>query len=231
MVPATQIAVAAKLEERRNLELIGASSLGNVAGEFARGRIVFAAEGANHANLLIGGVVRDALGKHPHDFWVLPRTSVSADNVIVQSGINIPSLGLCIFGEVLAAIEPLLLSGNRQKNNRCGKFQFAQRPCALQADGSSAPVVVRTRSETSRIQHVSVAGVVVARNQNDPLGVFRTCSFQNCVHICEDSWLRHARTSRLREGVRLHFEASAALARVALELALDPLTGCTNSLA
>ena len=50
--------------------------------------------------------------------WILLRALVAADDVVVQHRLEIPALALCHLREMLAAVQTLLLAGDRQKNNR-----------------------------------------------------------------------------------------------------------------
>ena len=70
----------------------------------------------------------------------------------------------------------------------------------------------------------------MARDQHGPLGVFRIGSFQDGVNIRHDGGRCHSLTYRLCEAVGLYIEAPTAVARIALELALDPFPRRANSM-
>src|SRR5436305_6550985 len=69
----------------------------------------------------------------------------------------------------------------------------------------------------------------MARNQHDPLFVLRISSFQHRINVRYHGGHCHSLTNRLCETVGLYLQASAAIARVAFKLALDPLPRGTDS--
>src|SRR5258708_2144849 len=113
MVAATQIPVTPEFEQRVHGNLIGSRGLGSVSSQLARWRIVLSAKRANHPKLRVSHALRNTLGKDAHNFSILPRTLVSADNVVIQRGFKLPSLRLGEVCDVLATVKALLFAGNR----------------------------------------------------------------------------------------------------------------------
>ena len=153
VVAAAQITVQPEYQHgfHAHYILIGAAHIGDIARHLPRWRIVLAAQPADPADLLLRGRGGKSLGKDAHNRAILLRALVSADNVIVQYGFDIPGLLFCHLREVLAAVQSLLFTRHCQKDNRGWKLQLAQDPCAFQADGGSAAIVVRPRSVGLRV--------------------------------------------------------------------------------
>src|SRR6185437_3776593 len=70
----------------------------------------------------------------------------------------------------------------------------------------------------------------MARHQNDSLRVLRIGSFEHGVDIRDHRWRRYSLAHRLREAVRFYLQATAAIVRVTIELAFDPLPGGSDSM-
>src|SRR5205823_2068111 len=101
----------------------------------------------------------------------------------------------------------------------------------FQRDGGAAGVIVGAGSWIGGIEIVAVAGIVVAGHQNYALGLLRISAAQNGVDVGYLGRLGNAFGRRLDESIELHFEAATTGARIALELAFDPLAGGGNAVA
>ena len=128
-----------------------------------------------------------------------------------------------------AAVQPLLFSRDGEKNNRGRKLHLAQHPRAFQADRGSAAVVIRSRRVAVHIERVAVARIVVPGHQHDALRVRGVRTLQNRINIGDFRCLRNPLGGLFGEAVGLHFQASAAIFRIALELRLDPFPRRANS--
>src|SRR5947207_1373038 len=74
----------------------------NVAGQFARGRIIFAAHGAYAAQVSFTGGRGNAFRKHADPVAVLGRvagSSVSANNIVIEHALKLPTLLFSHLGE------------------------------------------------------------------------------------------------------------------------------------
>src|ERR1700691_4856829 len=91
MIAAAQVAVETKNEQRLYSKVIGGTNLCDVARQFPRRRVAFAAERANLLELFVIGGDGHTLGKHAYHAWILPDTFVTTHNVVVQNGHNVPS--------------------------------------------------------------------------------------------------------------------------------------------
>ena len=131
-------------------------------------------------------------------------------------------------GEMVAAVQSLLLACHRQKNNRRRKFQLAQNPRAFEANGRPAAVVVRPRSIPLPVEHVAVARIVVPGHEHDAFRIFRIGTLQDRINIGDFGGLWNPVGGRFGKAVGFHLQASAALLRVALEFRLDPLARRAN---
>src|SRR3981081_638557 len=78
MISAAQITVEPENEQRLDAGVIGRANLRDVARQFPRRRIAFAAERANLLELLVIGGDGHALGKHAHHAMVLSDAFVAA---------------------------------------------------------------------------------------------------------------------------------------------------------
>ena len=153
---------------------------------------------------------------------ILLRTAIAADDVIVQSGFDVPTLVFRHLGEMSAAVQSLLFAGYGQKNNRRGKFQLAQNAGALQAHGGAAAVIVGAGSDAARVKSVAVARIVVAGDQHDAFRTFRIGALQDRINIGDYGGLRNPVGGIFGEAVGLDLEATAAIVRVAFEFRFDP---------
>ncbi len=130
---------------------------------------------------------------------ILLRTLVATDNIVVENGLDIPALLLCHLCKMLAAVQSLFFASHGQKNDRAGKLQLAQHARALEADGRAAGVVVGAGRIAFRVERVAVSRIVVARDQNNPLGILRIATFQHRINIGELRRLWDAVGSAVRE--------------------------------
>ena len=100
------------------------------AGQLARGRIVFRADGLDLVKLVERGRAGNALGEDADGGFVLPslaRSGVAADDVVIQHGFQVPALGLGQLRQVGAAIQPLLLAGDGDEDEAGGELDAALR--------------------------------------------------------------------------------------------------------
>ena len=231
MIAAAQVAIQPEDQHRLDPGIVGSGHLGDVASQLARGRITFAAQAADDAEVSLAGTGGHALGENSHQRRVLLRASVASDDVVVQRGLDIPSFGLCHLSKMFAAVEPLLFAGHGEKYDSAGEFQLAEDAGALQADGGAAAIVVGAGRGAVDIESVRVARVVVARDQDNPLRGFRIGSFQHRIDIGQYGGIGDARPGRFSKCVGFHLKAAAAIPRVALELALDPFARGPDALA
>ncbi len=119
---------------------------------------------------LSSAVRRNAFGEHAHHMRILqcvPRRLIAADDIVVQRCLNIPALRLGHFGEMCAAIQALLLSGDGKKDDGRRKLVFAQHACTFHADRRAAAVVIGSGSLTAASLVSAVARIVVPGHQDD----------------------------------------------------------------
>src|SRR5882672_5705873 len=117
MIATAQIAVQTEYQQRFYASVVDAGGVRYVAGKLSGGRIVLSAQIAYGAKLGIARAGRHPLRKNANHAWILLRAAVSTHNVIVQHSFNVPFLGLCHLGKMMAAIQALLFPGNGKKNN------------------------------------------------------------------------------------------------------------------
>jgi len=108
--------------------------------------------------------------KDAYSIRVPPLAAVSAHDVVVEYDLELPALffGHLFFdhlGEMTAAVKALLFSRDGQENNGRWKLQAAQDAGAFKADGGTAGIVVGARRGVGGVVIVTIARVVVARNQ------------------------------------------------------------------
>ena len=233
MVAPAQVTVAA-IDERRGKPVgrkISAPDFGHVARQFTRRRVVFAAQGANRAQLSLCGGGWNSFRKHAHRLGILLWILVASHNIVIQHGLNLPALLPRHLREVLAAIESLLFARDGKKNHGCGKFKFAEYARALQGNGRAAAVVIGAGSRFCGIQIVAVAGVIVAGHQHNAVIALRIRAPQNGVDIRNLGGLGDSLALRLDKRIELYVKAAPAVLRVAFEFALDPITGGGNAAA
>src|SRR5438552_18356036 len=99
---------------------------------------------------------------------------------------------------------------------------LAKHSRALQTHRSPATIVVRARRDTGTSQRTAIARVIMSGDQHNALCIFRIRASQYRVHICDFNRRRNTFAGGLREAISLDFKTTAAVPRVALELALDP---------
>src|SRR5436853_7100939 len=83
MISGPQVPSEPKNQHGFYASIIRAADFRDVACQFARGRIAFSAQHANHPNLLFGGRDREACGEHPYHAGILLRILVPAYDVVV----------------------------------------------------------------------------------------------------------------------------------------------------
>src|ERR1700691_1053139 len=230
MVPAAQIPVQPENQLRLHARIVSPPHFGDIARQLPRSGIILPAQPANPANLLLRGRGRQALGKHSHHRMILLLAFVSADNVIVEHGLQVPALFFRHLREMLASVQPLLFARDREKNNRRRKFQLAQNPRAFQAHGRSAAVVVRPRSIGLHVESVAGSRIVVPRHQHNALCILRVRAFQSRINIGDHGRLRNSIGRRFGKAVGLPLQAAAAILGIALELRLNPFPRRSNSM-
>jgi len=67
---------------------------------------------------------------------------VPADDIVVEHGLDLPAFFLCHFGKVLAAVQTLLLSGYRQKDDGRRELALAKHARTFQTHSGAAGVVI-----------------------------------------------------------------------------------------
>jgi len=150
VVAAAQEAVEAEDEKRLYSGIVRAPDVGDKAGKLARCRVALSAEHANTPDFSLACHRWQAFGKHAYHARILLRTAVASHDVIVQNRFELPRLLLGHLGEVLAAVQTLLFSSDRQENDRCWELNFiqnrlAQNARAFQTYRRPARVVIRSR--------------------------------------------------------------------------------------
>ena len=131
----------------------------------------------------------------------------------------------------MAAVQPLLLAGNGQKDDGGWELEPAQDAGALQADGSAAAIVVGAGGVAIHVESVAVARIIMAGYEHNPLGILRLCSLEDSVNIGNFGGLRNAIGRRFSEAVGLYFEAAAAIFGISFKFRLDPFAGRANATA
>ena len=115
---------------------------------------------------------------------------------------------------MLAAVEPLLLASDGEKNYGSRKFQLTQHTRAFQAHNRTARIIIRAGRNAGTVVVIAVARVVVPRHQNNALRMFRVCSSQDGIYIRDYRGRRDPLPNCLRIAVGFHFQASGAFARM-----------------
>src|SRR5215472_3503090 len=110
-------------------------------------------------------------------------------------------------------------------------MQLVEHTRTLKAHRRTTAIVICSRREAVVVEHISDSGVVVPSHQHDALRVFGIAAAQNRVDVSDHRGRGYALAYRLREAVRFHFEASAAILRVALEFTFNPLARGADSAA
>ena len=70
------------------IEMLDGLSLSEIVGSWKS----FTAKRANHSQLRLCGTVGNTFRKNPYHFRILPRAFISADDVVVQRGFDVPAL-------------------------------------------------------------------------------------------------------------------------------------------
>ena len=128
-------------------EEVGGGDFGDGAGEFAGGRVGFGADGLDLVELVEGGVAGDAFREDANGGFVLMGVAgggVSADDVVVEDGFELPAFGFGEAGEVGAAVETLLFACDGDEDDGGGELDAAggEGAGAFERDGDSAGVVI-----------------------------------------------------------------------------------------
>ena len=136
---------------------------------------------------------------------------VAADDVVVEDGFEVPTLGFDELGEVAAAVEALLFSGDGEEDDGAGEFEFAEDAGGFDGDGGAAGVVVGTGGGVVGVEVVGVAGVVVAGDEDEAGGLGGIGAAEDGVDVGEFGGLGDAGewrgAARFDEFVALDFEA------------------------
>src|ERR1017187_6513330 len=123
---------------------------------------------------------------------------------------------------MLAAVQTLLFSRDRQKNNRCRELKLAsslaQNAGAFQAHRRAAAIVIRSRRTVGPIKSIAVARVVMAGYQHDAIHPGRDASAEHPMNNGDVGRLRDAVAGGPGESGGLHPQAAAATLGVALKL-------------
>src|SRR5438876_342103 len=91
VIASPHVAIAAKLQPRLNFQIVNSAGLRDIPGQFSRWGIILSPEGANHTKLRLSCSVGNTFGKNAHDFRILPGTLISADDVVVQDRLDVPT--------------------------------------------------------------------------------------------------------------------------------------------
>src|SRR5229473_3616503 len=187
VVAAAQKAVQPEDQKRLHSGIVRAPDVGDVAGKLARRRVAFPAEGSNSTDFSLARRGWQTFGKHADHARTLLRTPVASHNVIVQDGFDFPPLLLGHLGEVLAAVQTLLFSGDGQKNNRRRELKFAgslaQNAGAFQAHRGPAAIVIGSRGGIGPVKSIAVSRIVMAGYEHDAIRRFRVGSAQHSINI------------------------------------------------
>ena len=229
VVAAAQKSIQPEHQHRLDASVIRAANIGDVPRQLPRCGVTFPAQAANSPDVLLGGRGGHPLREHSHHGTILLRALVAAHNVVVEDGCQIPSLIFRHLREMFAAVQPLLFPSHGKKNNCRRELHLAEDARALQADCGSAAIVVRAGSVANYIARVAIAGVIVSGHQHDAFRVGCIRALQHRVNIGDFRCRRNALGGLFGEAVGLHFQASAAIFRIALELRLDPVPRRANS--
>ncbi len=171
-----------------------------------------------------------AFGKHAHRILVhAGERFVPAHDIVVQRGLNIPPQRFRHLREVMAAHQTLFLPGDGQENNGSGKFHLAQHAGAFQAHGGAAGIVVGAGSYALGVQRIGIPRIVMSGHQHDAACRFWIGPLQNRINIGDFRRVRDAVRRLGGECVGLDLKAAVTIARVAFELALNPLLRRTDS--
>src|SRR6185312_15307738 len=188
----------------------------DIAGQFARGRIIFAAYSAYAANVSLSGGCGNALRKHTHPVIILERIAgrtVAAHDIVVKHALNLPALFFRHFGKVGAAVQPLLLAGDGEKNNGGRESMLADRARTFDRDSGAAAIVIGARSRIGGVLIAGIARIVMPRDQVNAVGLSGVRAFQNGIDVLDFSGLLDAvfgTFGLLNESVSLDFQAAVA---------------------
>ena len=143
----------------------------------------------------------------------------TADDVIVQIGLDAPALGLGVVGQDLAAQQSLFLAGQGGEDQGGVKAVFREDPRGLQHGGHARGVVIGAGGVGGEIHHVGDPAVDVAGDDDDAVGIACAALDGDDVHhLCRR---RHAGGGD-RVGRRHYGKTAAAVAADRFEFALGP---------
>src|SRR5260370_16713351 len=120
----------------------------DIARQLARSRVVFPAGGTETPQVRFGSGGGKPLGEDAHNVVLLQRVArraIATDDVVVQHTLQLPAFIFRHLGEVAAAVQPLLFTGDRQKDDGRGKLVLAENPRALERYSCSTAVIHGTR--------------------------------------------------------------------------------------
>ena len=128
MIAAPQIAVAAKDQHwvKRRRELVAPAHIGDGPRQFPRGRIAFEAKRCYSFDLIRGRCRRNAFGKDPDLGLVLnvsPGVVLPPTISLFSTPFELPAFALRQLRQMTAAVETLLLAGNRDKHQSRRQLQ------------------------------------------------------------------------------------------------------------
>ena len=233
MVAAAQITVEAENQGGlKSCREIRAAHFRDRSRELAGRRIALAAECPQQLQLGFRSGGGHTFGENAHGVGILlpiAGGAIAADNVVVQRRLDLPALLFRHFGKVGAAIKALLFAGDGEENNGRGKSHFAEDARAFQRYRGAAGVVVGAGGGIGSVEVVAVARIVVAGDQKNSLRLLRIAATEHCIDVGNLRRLANALLRRLDKGIELDFQAAAALLRVALEFALEPIAGRGNA--
>ena len=201
-------------------DLVG--DAGDEARQVARGRIVEAAAAA-----LGGDQLRRRIGAHAFgedaDVAIVAhpvRAAAVADDVVVEIGLDPPVMILGILREDRAAVEALLLAGDRRVDDRRREAIAREHPRRLQHRGGARAVVIGPRRVGGAVHHVSDAAVDMAGDDDDAVGIGGAALDGD--HVLHQARRRDA---RIGDGIRGSDDLEAAAAGLAMtaELAFRPV--------
>src|SRR3954465_3049308 len=156
MIATAQITIQSKDEHRFQAHIIATVHVRDISRQLTGARIALSSQTAYPPHILLGSGGWHPFREHTHDCMILLRTLVPAHNIVIENGLDIPSLILGHFREVVAAVQSLFFSRHRQENNRSRELQLAQHTRALETHRGSACVIVRSRSIAIYIERIAV---------------------------------------------------------------------------
>src|SRR5581483_3299871 len=115
VVAAAQIAVRTKNEHRLETGGIRAADLQDVPRQLTGGGVTLATDAADQLQLFFIRSDRNAFGEHANPACILPRAAITADDVVIQNGFDVPPRLPGHPREVFGAVESLFLPCHREK--------------------------------------------------------------------------------------------------------------------